>query len=297
MTKTFLGAGPIKPDTKAAVLGAALATPYPGRAPHATAAPAAIRAASQRLVPFVGHHDFDTGAPFATWRDRLADAGDVATDAEDKAGNRARIEHAVRDLVSDGIAPILLGGDDSVAVPFVAGWDDHGPITVVQIDAHLDFRDEVAGERFGYSSPMRRASERASVARIIHIGQRGVGSARPSDVQDSLDAGNSIVTARELAADGLAVTAERLTQGEPFVIVLDVDGIDPAQLPAVRAPVAGGPGYAAVSDLFVRLGRRGSWRGLVVTEYEPDLDPTGGSALILVRLITRLLDVGLGKSG
>jgi agmatinase len=34
-----------------------------------------------------------------------------------------------------------------------------GPLTVIQVDAHLDWRDEVRGERFGWSSPMRRASE------------------------------------------------------------------------------------------------------------------------------------------
>ena len=91
--------------------------------------------------------------------------------------------------------PILLGGDDSVAEPFVAGWRDHGPVTVVQLDAHLDFRDEVDGESHGYSSPMRRASEMSWVRRIVHIGQRSVGSARPADVQDSVEAGNVIVRA------------------------------------------------------------------------------------------------------
>ena len=191
--------------------------------------------------------------------------------------------------------PLLLGGDDSVAEPFVAGWRDHGPVTVVQIDAHLDYRDEVGGESHGYSSPMRRASEMSWVRRIVHVGQRGVGSARATDVQDSLEAGNVIVRARELAHDGPAAVAGRLVQGEPFVIVYDVDGTDPADIPAVRAPVPGGPGAGVLGDLFAAVAARGSLEGIVVTEFEPELDPEGTSAVALTRILCRALEGRLGR--
>lgn len=189
--------------------------------------------------------------------------------------------------------PVLLGGDDSVAEPFVTGWRDAEPVSVVQIDAHLDYRDSAAGERHGYSSPMRRASEMDHVRRVIHVGQRGVGSARPSDVQDSLRAGNVIVPARELARVGASGVADHLEPAERFVIVYDVDGTNPAEIPAVRAPVAGGPDVAQLGDLFEALAARGSLEGLVVTEFEPELDDDGTGALSLARLICRLLQAGL----
>jgi agmatinase len=296
MTDTFMGVGAPNEASEAVVLGAALATVYPDRHPHATDSPAAIRTASQRLARFAGNYDFDTDAPFATWLRRVGDGGDINTARADGEGNRRRITGAVGGVVDRGAVPVLLGGDDSVAEPFVAGWRDHGPITVVQIDAHLDFRDEVVGERHGYSSPMRRASEMSWVRRIIHIGQRGVGSARPSDVLDSLDAGSSIVRARELDADGPTAVAGRLVQGERFVIVYDVDGTDPADIPAVRAPVPGGPGADVVGDLFAALAARGTLEGMVVTEFEPELDPQGASALVLARLICRALEGRLATS-
>jgi agmatinase len=290
MTDTFLGARRPGTHSEAGVLGAAVATVYPGREPHATGAAAAIREASQRLRPFVGNHDFDTGAPFASWLQRLADSGDVPTSPRDPEGNRQRISEAVGQMVDAAAMPVLLGGDDSVAIPFVAGWRDHGPITVVHIDAHLDFRDEVDGERFGYSSPMRRASEMAWVKRIIHVGQRGVGSARSSDVADSLAAGNTITTARELERSGAQAVTEQLELGERFVIVYDVDGTDPTDLPSVRAPVPSGPRLATVMDLIAASSARGSLEGLVVTEFEPTLDQAGTSSLALARLICRTLD-------
>ena len=295
MTETFMDVGGPSSASEAVVLGAAMATVYPDRDPHATEGPTAIRTASRRLARFVGNYDFDIDASFASWRRLVADGGDINTARADAEGNRRRITRAVSSVVDHGAMPVLLGGDDSVAEPFVAGWRDHGPVTVVQIDAHLDFRDEVAEEAHGYSSPMRRASEMSWVRRIIHVGQRGVGSARPHDVQDSIEAGNTIVRARELELEGPQAVAGRLVAGERFVIVYDADGTDPAEVPAVRAPVPGGPGAAVVGELFAALGSRGSLEGLVLTEFEPELDPNGTSALVLVRVLCRALEGRLGR--
>lgn len=293
MTETFMGVGTPSGSSEAVVLGAAMATVYPDRHPHATDGPGAIRIASRRLARFAGNYDFDVDAPFASWLRRVADGGDINTVRADAEGNRRRITSAVSAVIERGAMPVVLGGDDSVAEPVVAGWRDHGPITVVQIDAHLDFRHEVAGELHGYSSAMRRASEMSWVRRVVHIGQRGVGSARPSDVQDSLEAGNAIVRAHELAQDGPEAIAGRLVEGERFVIVYDVDGTDPADIPAVRAPVPGGPGVDVIGRLFAALATKGSLQGMVVTEFEPELDPNGTSAMALARLICRALEARL----
>ena len=52
------------------------------------------------------------------------------------------------------------------------------PITLVHVDAHLDWRHEVNGETEGYSSPIRRAAEMPWIDKIVQIGMRGIGSAR-----------------------------------------------------------------------------------------------------------------------
>jgi agmatinase len=272
------------------VIGAPMATPYPGRQPHATEGPAAVRAASARLARFVGHHDFDTGSAFATWHASLADLGDVPARADDAAGNRDAIRGAVASAIAAGSRPIVLGGDDSVAIPFLDAYREAGPVTVVQLDAHLDFRHEVDGETHGYSSPMRRASEMPWVRRVVHVGLRGVGSARPADVAESRDAGNRLITAGELRAGGVAVVTAELSSGEPFVVVLDCDVTEPSQLPAVKASVPDGVPAATVGELLDVLSRHAAWRGLVVTELEPPLDVNGISSLVVARWIARLLD-------
>jgi arginase family enzyme len=73
-----------------------------------------------------------------------------------------------------------------------------------------------------------------------------------------------------------------------------VDGTDPADIGAVRAPVPGGPGAAEIAELLAAMTERARLTGLVVTEFEPALDPRGTDALALARLVCGALEGGLG---
>jgi agmatinase len=275
-------------DADAVILGVPHGWPYPH--PGATAgcavAPTAIRARAQRLARFRGHWDFDLDAPLPSLA-RVRDCGDVAGDATDGAGNSIRTESVVRAIAARGAVPIVLGGDDSVPIPVLRGLEARGPFTVLQVDAHLDFRDEVAGVREGYSSPMRRAAEMPHVDRIIHVGLRGVGSARDADVADARSAGNLLVTARELRERGAGyVLAELPADGSVFLSV-DLDGLDPSVAPGVSAQALGGLSYEEAWELLGGIGSR--LVGAAFTELVPDRDVNGLTALLCVRLIVRLL--------
>jgi agmatinase len=84
------------------------------------------------------------------------------------------------------------------------GFDDGGPLYVVQLDAHLDWRDEINGVRDGLSSPMRRASELPFVSGMAQIGIRGVGSARLAEVEAARAWGSAIISMTDLRRDGVA---------------------------------------------------------------------------------------------
>jgi agmatinase len=290
---TFLGLPTADPGTASggiAIIGVPFGVPYPGRnGPGSTDAPAAIRRRSARLAPFVGHHDFDSDAPMLPNADRIVDCGDVPGDPADGAGNAARAEATIRGLVGRDVTPVVLGGDDSVPIPVLAALDGHGPLTVLQVDAHLDFRHEVAGVTQGYSSPMRRASEMGHVDRVVQVGLRGVGSARPSDVADARAAGGLLVTAREVRAGGVGRVVEQLPAGASVFLAFDLDGLDPAVFPAVNAPVPGGLAWDEAADLVAGAAERCRIVGAAFTELVPDLDPSGSSALVAARLVTRLL--------
>jgi agmatinase len=132
------------PDTPVVVLGAAEATPYdPTKRSHSADAPGAIRAASQQFAGQVSQHDFDLDATLlAKGGDPVTigvDVGDVVTKVQDADGNRHRIAAAVEQVLDAGALPVVLGGDDSVPIPVLAAYDRFAPVTVVQIDAHVDW--------------------------------------------------------------------------------------------------------------------------------------------------------------
>jgi agmatinase len=281
-----------------AILGIPFGVPYPapGLTAECSEAPGAIRARSQRLARFLAHHDFDLDGPMlpTDTKLRLVDAGDVEGEADDGLGNATRAEEAVRELLGAGAVPIVLGGDDSIPIPVLRAFDQGGPLWVVQVDAHLDFRHEVAGVRDGYSSSMRRAAELPHVERIVQVGLRGVGSARTQDVADARAAGNLLVTARELRERGVPALIGELPADASVFIAFDCDALDPPVLPAVSAPSPGGLSYAEAADVLEGIGRRCRVAGAAFTELVPSLDPNGLSVLIVVRLVMRLIG-GMGR--
>jgi agmatinase len=226
-------------------------------------------------------------------RPRLVDAGDVPGNPDDGPGNSATITAAVNAILERGSVPVCIGGDDSIPIPILRAYAERGPLIVLQVDAHLDFRDEVHGVREGYSSPMRRASEMDHVTRIVQVGMRGVGSARPADVEDARAAGNRIFTAGEVRQRGVGWVLDQLPADASVFVSFDCDGLDPSVFPAVSAHAPGGLAYPEAFALLGGIGPR--LAGAVITEYVPALDESGISALVAVRLLVALI-AGLGEA-
>ena len=89
---------------------------------------------------------------------RMVDIGDADIVHTDTVKSHANIEMGVRKILAAGALPVVLGGDHSINIPCINAFSEHGPVHVVQIDAHLDFVDERHGVRFGHGNPLRRAA-------------------------------------------------------------------------------------------------------------------------------------------
>lgn len=274
-----------------AILGIPHATPYePGKRSHSADAPAAIREAMSRHGKWTEHFDFDLGTPLIdkAWPP-IADLGDLEGDASDPAGNRARITDAVNALLDAETIPVILGGDDSVPIPVFAAYEGRGPLWIVQVDAHLDWRRERNGEPLGWSSPMRRASEMDWVAGIVQVGIRGIGSARPEDVSDARDWGARIVTTQDVHRAGIDQAVSAVPEDARVFITVDCDGLDPAVMPAVMAQAPGGLSYWHTIELIQGLARRATIVGFDLVELAPAREVNGLGALTAGRIICNLI--------
>jgi len=274
----------------AAIFGAPHATPYKGidNRIHAPA-PDAIRAALAADAEWLDHWDFDLGGPLLQHGLKVADLGNLPTKPRSGAHNRKLIEACTRRILEAGAVPIMFGGDDSTPIPFIAGFAGSAPITILQIDAHIDWRDERHGERLGFSSTMRRASEQPHVWRIVQAGARGIGSARVGEVNDARKWGSHIVTAREIHQSGLDAVLPHIPEVSDCVISLDLDAIDLSQMPAVAYPTPGGLTYTQVAGLIEGVARKARIAGFAMVEFVPKRDPTGTAAFTAARLAANVI--------
>ena len=265
------------------VMGAPCATPYLSVGPYCKEAPAAIRAASSAYSRTRDHHNFDLGGPLLSDGVSAVDIGDVPWDESAHEANRAAIRHSCEVVLAAGAVPIVLGGDDSIPIPVLQAYADRS-LTIVQIDAHIDWRDEVRGERWGLSSTMRRASEMPQVGAMIQVGQRGVGSARPADLEAAHARGVHFFSARDVHRGGVAQVLHNVPKGGDVFITIDVDGFDPSVIPGVLAPEPGGLSYFQAIELIDGIADRATIAGFDVVEFVPERDINGLGALTTFRL-------------
>jgi agmatinase len=274
-------------DADLVVMGAPIATPYESVGSYCADAPDTIRGAVG--WPGMGqHYDFDLGGTLLDFSNAV-DWGNLDCSSTDFAQNRELISAAVAQVLDAGSVPFVLGGDDSVPIPVLAAYENHGPITILQLDAHIDWRDEVQGERQGLSSNMRRASEMPWVEGIVQIGARGSGSARPSDVQDALDWGVTLMPMRDIRSVGMQAVIDAIPQGASVYIAFDIDAMDPSVVPGVIGPAPGGFHYGEIVDLFESVAAKARIAGFNLVEFMPAADIGNRGALVAARLTATAL--------
>jgi agmatinase len=275
----------------AAIFAAPHGTPYRGIDNRAhTESADAFRQAIAADDEFAQSWDFDFGAPLLGRNGfRVSDLGDLPTTSNDSAGNRTLIADCTRSILDSGAVPLMIGGDDSVPIPFIEAFGGRGPLTILQIDAHIDWRDERHGERLGFSSTMRRASEMDHVERIVQVGGRGIGSAREAEVRDAERWGAKLITAREIHDHGLGTALDHITAESRCLITLDLDALDAVVMPAVAYPTPGGLTYTQVTGLIHGVADKAKIAGFDMIEFVPGRDANGLAAFTAARILWNVI--------
>ena len=289
----FLGTSYAKSaaGARAAIIGAPHGTPYPGidNRVHQKA-PDAFRLALAADHGWLDSFDYDLGTTLLPDQTvKAVDLGNLPTKPKDGAGNRHKIRTATEKAVAARAVPILFGGDDSVPIPFIEGFAKAPPITILQIDAHIDWREERYKVREGFSSTMRRASEQPHVWRIVQAGAHGIGSARQGEVDAAAKWGARIIPARHIHHNGIETVLEHIEPGSDVVICLDADVLDSSAMPAVAYPTPGGLTFVQVTDLIAGVAAKARIAGFNLVEFVPSKDIAGTAAFTAARIAVHVL--------
>ncbi|MDS1134832.1 agmatinase [Nitratireductor indicus] len=238
--------------------------------PGARFGPQAIRRASAIF-------DNDPQYPFE--RDLFAemaviDYGDCLLDYGNHQKTPATIEREAAKILKSGAFLLSLGGDHFVTWPLLkAHAAVHGPLALVQFDAHQDtWHDD--GKRIDHGSFVGRAVRNGVIDPAASI-QVGIRTHAPEDCGIRIVHGFEVEEMR--AAEIAAAILERVGD-RPAYVTFDIDCLDPAFAPGTGTPVAGGPSSARMLSVIRQLGAL-NMVGADVVEVAPAYDHADVTAI------------------
>jgi agmatinase len=244
-------------------------------------APARIRA---RLWSEASNAATESGAELGV-DFHIEDWGDLPLD-ETPADDR-RIETAVAEALAADRIPILMGGDHAVTYPILkAIAARHGPVNILQFDAHPDLYDSLLGNRRSHASPFARIMEDGLARRLVQVGIRTLNAHQRAQAARF---GVEMVAMRDFAIDRVP----RFTG--PLYVTIDLDGLDPAFAPGVSHPEPGGLTTRQLLDILARIDA--PVVGADVVECNPDRDLNDITAIVAARLIKELAALAAGAAG
>jgi agmatinase len=254
--------------------------------------PREIRAQSSLIRPY---SYFQKVSPFAALT--IVDAGDVDAPPVGIEAAFAAIEAGVTRILDAGAIPLVAGGDHSISLPCLrAVARRHGPLALVQFDAHIDTWGDYFGGPYFHGSPFRRAIEERLIApaNYVQVGIRGPMYGEDEDFRYQRELGVTTIDIGMVKRDGAAATMQRVREvagSRPLYVTFDIDAVDPAFAPGTGTPEVGGLTSYEAQELVRGLAGL-PLVGCDVVEVAPPFDGPGQiTSLLAANIMFELLCV------
>jgi agmatinase len=253
--------------------------------------PEAIRSASALLRPYNPALEVNVVETLS-----IVDYGDFPVSPGDTERTYGQVEEALAPLVEAGVFPLALGGDHSVTLAELRVLArKHGPLALIQLDAHGDTWDEYFGQRYFHGTTFKRAVEEKLIepAASVQAGLRG-SLYDAGDLESAREMGFAVLSCDALRASGpggySSFVRERIGH-RPVFLSFDVDVLDPAFAPGTGTPEVGGLSTAEALA-FLRALKGINLVGADVVEVSPPYDGPGQqTALAAANIAYELLSL------
>jgi agmatinase len=251
--------------------------------------PEAIRSASALIRPYHPAHDVNVVEALS-----IVDYGDLPVSPGDTQRTYGQVEAALAPLVDAGVFPLALGGDHSVTLAELRVLAKrHGPLALVQLDAHADTWEAYFGQTYFHGTTFKRAVEENLIEPTFSVqaGMRGSVYAA-SDLGGARELGLTVLESEDLRTLGPQAYGELVrtyVKEMPVFMSFDIDFLDPAFAPGTGTPeVAGFSTAEAVA--FLRSLKGVNLVGADVVEVAPAYDGPGqATALAAANVAFELL--------
>jgi agmatinase len=190
-----------------------------------------------------------------------------------------------RELVGSGKFVVMIGGEHSVSAPVIRAHSErYDNLSVLQIDAHADLRDEYDGTPHSHASIMARVTRDMRLPSV----QCGIRSISAEEARSLDQLPTRIFWARDIVgrSDWWEEAVDSLT--ENVYLTIDIDGLDPSLVAQTGTPEPGGLGWYETIGLIRTLARRKHVVGMDLTEYSY-VEGYDASAFLCAKLIYKTL--------
>ncbi len=194
-----------------------------------------------------------------------------------------RVEVVMGDLLDKGKKVAMLGGDHSITVGAVQAAHKRFPgLSVLQLDAHADLRNEWLGTGYSNASVMRRVRE------ICPAVQVGIRSMSVDEHQFVFEKKLELFYAQEATLTPETIDRIISCLSEKVYITIDLDVFDPAIMAAVGTPQPGGLGWYEVLRLLKAVTRKRKVISFDLVELSPH-EGTTSCAFLAAKLAYKLM--------
>ncbi|GHB25730.1 agmatinase [Salinicola rhizosphaerae] len=228
----------------------------------------------------VGFYDPERDDVYLAAPLKIVDCGDVHLIQGDLDRSLDNIAEHVRRIAASGAIPAVMGGDHSISIGVGRGLDRFDGLTVIQLDAHLDWTDSREGQRHGNGSPMRRMSEMNHIGNMVQVGLRGMGSSGKQDYDDARSYGSRLITAREFKERRIEEILGQIPDFEHAYVTIDIDVLDISIASGTGSPMPGGLDYDQLQLILEGIAKKGAVVAFDMVEVAPQYDPTNSTTRI-----------------
>ncbi len=178
----------------------------------------------------------------------------------------AELHTAELALLSDGKLPVVLGGEHSLTAPLVAAAAKKFPdLCVLQIDAHADLRESYQGNPASHAAVMRRVVE---ICPAVQVGIRSLSVEEAAAIPKLR---TKIYWAKDIVRAAVESWVPRVVAdlSSHVYLTIDLDGFDPAYVPATGTPEPGGLDWYQVTSLIREVAAQKQIVAMDVVELLP----------------------------
>ncbi len=159
----------------------------------------------------------------------------------------------------------MLGGEHSVSAPIIRAHNEkYDNLSVLQIDAHADLRDEYDGTPHSHASIMARVVKDLRIP-SVQVGIRSISADEARSLKQGLP--TKIFWARDIVGKTGWIDEAIDSLTENVYLTIDIDGLDPSIVPTTGTPEPGGLGWYETLTLIRKLAENKRVVGMDLVEY------------------------------